>query len=100
MSILQIRDLELRLSGKPILNGLTMEFRENKVHAVVGPNGAGKSTLAQTIMGLSEYRESPGTSFSRANPSGNWTSTSGPGRASHWPGRNPPGLKGSGYGTL
>jgi len=60
MSILQIRDLELRLSGRPILDGLTMDFMENRVHAVVGPNGAGKSTLAQTIMGLSGYREISG----------------------------------------
>jgi len=60
MSILKVKDLKLDLSGKPILDGLTMDFSENRIHAVVGPNGAGKSTLAQTIMGLSGYREISG----------------------------------------
>lgn len=60
MSILQIRDLKLELSGTPVLDGLTMDFADNLIHAVVGPNGAGKSTLAHTIMGLSGYRDISG----------------------------------------
>jgi len=60
MSILKVTDLKLHLDGKPILDGLTMDFSENRVHAVVGPNGAGKSSLAQTIMGLSGYRQISG----------------------------------------
>lgn len=60
MTILQIRDLRLELSGTAILDGLTMDFTDNRVYAVVGPNGAGKSTLAHTIMGLAGYREISG----------------------------------------
>jgi len=60
MPILKVADLKLNLAGKTILDGLTMDFSENRIHAVVGPNGAGKSTLAQTIMGLSGYREISG----------------------------------------
>jgi Fe-S cluster assembly ATP-binding protein len=60
MGIIEIENLHLRLDGKPILNGLTMDIWEGHVHAVVGPNGAGKSTLAYTIMGLPAYRHFEG----------------------------------------
>jgi Fe-S cluster assembly ATP-binding protein len=61
MGILEIKDLRLTLGDKPILNGLTADFWEGHVHAIVGPNGAGKSTLASTLMGLSGYREVKGS---------------------------------------
>jgi ABC-type transport system involved in Fe-S cluster assembly, ATPase component len=48
------------VNSTAILNGLTMEFWEGYVHAVVGPNGAGKSTLANVIMGLPDYRRHSG----------------------------------------
>ncbi len=57
MGILQVENLTLELDGKKILDGLSMDFWEGHVHAVVGPNGAGKTTLANTIMGLSGYRD-------------------------------------------
>lgn len=60
MDILQIRNLTLRLSGKCILNRLSVDFWEGHIHALVGPNGAGKSTLANTIAGLSGYRDFEG----------------------------------------
>jgi Fe-S cluster assembly ATP-binding protein len=55
MSILQLQDISLKLGGKPILDGLTMDVWAGHVHAVIGPNGAGKSTMASLIMGLSGY---------------------------------------------
>ena len=55
MGILTVENLKLQLNGKAILNGLSIDFWEGHVHAVVGPNGAGKSTLAAVIMGLSGY---------------------------------------------
>jgi Fe-S cluster assembly ATP-binding protein len=55
--MLELRDLTLALGGKPILNGLTVEFWEGHIHALVGPNGAGKSTLASAIMGLPGYTD-------------------------------------------
>lgn len=60
-SILEIEELTLELGGKRILDCLSMDLWEGHVHAVVGPNGAGKSTLANTVMGLSGYREYSGT---------------------------------------
>ncbi len=57
MTILKVENLSLSFNGKPILDGLSVDFWEGHIHAVVGPNGAGKSTLAYTIMGLAGYRD-------------------------------------------
>lgn len=55
MNILQVKELNLELGGKKILNNVNVDFWDGHVHAIVGPNGAGKSTLASTIMGLEGY---------------------------------------------
>jgi Fe-S cluster assembly ATP-binding protein len=60
MGILEIKNLNLTLNGKKILDGLNIDFWEGHIHAVVGPNGAGKSTLASTIMGLEGYKSIEG----------------------------------------
>ncbi|MCX6373740.1 MAG: ATP-binding cassette domain-containing protein, partial [Actinobacteria bacterium] len=60
MGILELRDINLELGGKPILNDLSVDFWEGHVHALIGPNGAGKSTLANTIMGLPGYTHHSG----------------------------------------
>ena len=60
MGILQLKNLKYKAGDKTILNGITADFWDGHVHAVVGPNGAGKSTLAYTIMGLSSYRDFEG----------------------------------------
>ncbi len=60
MNLLEIRNLTLIKDNRPILNNLSMDIWAGHVHAIIGPNGAGKSTLANTIMGLSGYREFEG----------------------------------------
>jgi len=60
MALLDIRDLTWTANGTPILDHLSMDVWEGRVHAVVGPNGAGKSTLAFAIMGLAGYRDVQG----------------------------------------
>jgi Fe-S cluster assembly ATP-binding protein len=55
VSILELRDVRLELGGKQVLNGLSVDFWEGHIHALVGPNGAGKSTLANVLMGLPDY---------------------------------------------
>jgi Fe-S cluster assembly ATP-binding protein len=57
MNILEIKNLSLKMGGKKILNELSMDIWQGHVHAIVGVNGAGKSTLANTIIGLSGYRD-------------------------------------------
>ena len=36
----------------PVLNNLSLNMEENKIHGIVGLNGAGKSTLLNTLYGL------------------------------------------------
>jgi len=60
LNTLEIRNLTLVKGWKALLADVTMDIWKGHVHAIVGPNGAGKSTLAQTIMGLSGYRDFEG----------------------------------------
>lgn len=60
MKILEIKNLNLKINGKNILQNLNISFENGRIHAVIGPNGAGKSTLAYTIMGLEGYRSYTG----------------------------------------
>lgn len=54
-AMLSIRDLAVRVEGKTILDGLTLEVNAGEVHAVMGPNGSGKSTLAYVLAGREGY---------------------------------------------
>jgi Fe-S cluster assembly ATP-binding protein len=60
MEILKIKNLNLSIGDKKILNGVNADIWKGHVHAIVGPNGAGKSTLASAIMGLEGYRNYSG----------------------------------------
>jgi Fe-S cluster assembly ATP-binding protein len=60
VNILEIKNLTLKKEEKILLNNINIEIWEGYVHAIVGQNGAGKSTLANTIMGLSGYKDISG----------------------------------------
>jgi len=49
--MLEIRNLQASVEGKPILKGLNLTVNAGEVHAIMGPNGSGKSTLAQVLAG-------------------------------------------------
>ena len=51
MSILEIKDLHVRVEEKEILKGVNLTINTNEIHAIMGPNGTGKSTLSAAIMG-------------------------------------------------
>ena len=61
--LLDIRALKVRVEGKEILNGLSLEVGPGEVHAIMGPNGAGKSTLAQTLAGRDGYEVAGGSAL-------------------------------------
>ena len=42
MVFLQVKDLNVSIDGKKILNGLNLEIDKNEVHAIMGVNGSGK----------------------------------------------------------
>lgn len=58
--MLEIINLHVEVDGKEILAGISLQFEQGKVHALMGPNGSGKSTLANTIMGHPKYKVTEG----------------------------------------
>ena len=52
MNAIEIRDLNVYLSGSHILQGVTFDVPSNKVTALLGRNGVGKTTTLRAIMGL------------------------------------------------
>lgn len=49
--MIEVRDLSVRLGGRPVLDGIRFQLEKGDFLAVLGPNGGGKSTLVKTILG-------------------------------------------------
>jgi Fe-S cluster assembly ATP-binding protein len=49
MSLLEIKDLHVRVGNQEILKGINLSIGAGEVHSIMGPNGSGKSTLAQVL---------------------------------------------------
>mgnify|MGYP000917830063 FL=1 len=49
---LMARDLSVKIAGKEILHGLSVDIAAGRRTAIIGPNGAGKTTLLRALAGL------------------------------------------------
>jgi len=52
MSLLSLRNVHARLSGREVVHGVNLEVAPGGLVALVGPNGAGKTTLLKAGTGL------------------------------------------------
>jgi len=66
MSLLEIKNLHVTVSGHEILKGINLTLNPGEVHSIMGPNGSGKSTLAQVLSRRESYQVTSGeVSFNR-----------------------------------
>src|SRR3972149_10504030 len=59
-TMLEIRDLHVKVGNQQILQGVDLKVNAGEVHAIMGPNGSGKSTLAQVLAGRESYEVTAG----------------------------------------
>ncbi len=58
--MLVVENLQLKLNGNSIINGLDLHVGKGEIHGILGENGTGKTTLANLIMGTNSYRPTGG----------------------------------------
>lgn len=51
MSILDIRDINIKIKGKDVISNSSLQIDAGDVILLTGPNGSGKSTIIKTVMG-------------------------------------------------
>ena len=52
VNAIEFRDVTLRLGGRDVLAGVSLEIAPGEFIGVLGPNGSGKTTLMRAILGL------------------------------------------------
>ena len=60
MNILEIKDLEVKVEDKVILDRIDLKLRAKENYIMFGPNGSGKTTFVNAIMGIPQYEVASG----------------------------------------
>ncbi|MBQ2872575.1 MAG: Fe-S cluster assembly ATPase SufC [Bacilli bacterium] len=53
--MLSIKNLDVSVDKKQVLNNFDLDIDDGSIHVIMGPNGVGKSTLSRVIMGDNHY---------------------------------------------
>lgn len=54
--LLSVKNLNVTVEDKPVLNGVNLEINSGQLHVIMGPNGSGKSSFSLTLMGHPKYQ--------------------------------------------
>ena len=60
-ALIEIRDLNINVNGKPILKNINMDINEGDSIGIIGKSGAGKSTLLHLLRGFEEFEDATGS---------------------------------------
>lgn len=52
MNVLEVDNICKRLSGRPVIRGVSFSVKEGEIFGFLGPNGAGKTTTIRILVGL------------------------------------------------
>lgn len=55
MAIIEVKNLNVSINGKPIIKNLSFSIPEHQLTAIIGPNGCGKSTTLKAISRILPY---------------------------------------------
>jgi Fe-S cluster assembly ATP-binding protein len=61
MALLEVKNLQVEIDGRKILDGFDLTVKAGEVHAIMGPNGSGKSTLSYVLAGKEDYEVTGGS---------------------------------------
>lgn len=57
VALIEIRDLNINVNGKPILKNINLDINEGDSIGIIGKSGAGKSTLLHLLRGFEEFED-------------------------------------------
>ncbi len=60
VALIEIRDLNINVSGKQILKNINLDINEGDSIGIIGKSGAGKSTLLHLLRGFEEFEDITG----------------------------------------
>ena len=61
--LLEVKNLNASIGGKPIIKGLNLTINAGEIHVIMGPNGSGKSTFSKILAGHPSYKIEAGEAF-------------------------------------